>query len=197
MRFTTVVAVLSLVLVLAACETTTPGDAGRGTDAGGADDGGSAGTDAGIQTDGGASTDAGPTSFDAGTDTDAGDAGAASDAGGGTDAGRSDAGPLPDSGTDCHAYTLGGSPVPIRIVGSLPAMTGGTIPLGIYDAVDAQVTSTLTGQYVATWVFESATVLHTLDALATGSGTVPTPSSYTGARWRFAAGCWAMNTRIR
>ena len=93
---------------------------------------------------------------DAATDAATADA-ATADAG--TDAAIADAGPPPDAGGACHAHDFGAAAVPIRMVLSLPAMTGGTIPLGTYDAIDTQTTTSVSGTYRATWVFEDATTL--------------------------------------
>jgi len=111
------------------------------------------GTDAGLDAGG----DAGR---DAGSDDDAGADDAGFDAGGddaGADAGGDDAGlGTRDAGSDtCHSLDFGADEVALRRVDSLPTMTGGTIPDGIYDAVDYQTTGGATGAYRGTWSIRS------------------------------------------
>jgi len=89
------------------------------------------------------------------------------------DAAIADASSGPDASGACHAHAFGAPAVPIRMVASLPAMTGGTIPLGTYDAIDAQTTGTIGGSYRATWVFEDATTLAQLQQITlAGPGAV-------------------------
>lgn len=106
-------------------------------------------------------TDAG---FDAGSDDAGTDAGSADDAGtddagsdASTDAGSDDAGiGTRDAGPDaCHALDFGADEVPLRRVDTLPTMTGGTIPDGVYDAVDYQTTGGAMGAYRGTWSIRS------------------------------------------
>jgi len=117
-------------------------------------------------TDGGSTPDA---AQDAGRAEDASIADAtvpdAAAADAGTDGAIADAGPPPDAAGACHAHALGAAAVPIRSVGMLPEMTGGTIPLGTYDAIDAQTTVPVGGTYRATWVFEDATTLAQLQQI--------------------------------
>ena len=88
----------------------------------------------------------------------------------GTDAGR------PDAGDACHGYAFGGPAVDFRSVAVLPAMTGGVIPPGAYDAVDMQTTGALRGTYRGTWVFEDDTTLQTIEQLTlSGAPPIATP----------------------
>lgn len=57
-----------------------------------------------------------------------------------------------DAAIGCHGSRFGAPAVPFRSVASIPLATGGTIPPGTYDAVDAQTTSTLSGTFRSTWV---------------------------------------------
>lgn len=128
----------------------TPADAAAPSDAGkGADDGGGA-------------IDGGGTPSDAGAQADDG----------------GDAKAPPGDGGGCHALGFGGAPVTMVKVVSLPAMTGGAIPLGSYDAVEAKTTGTLLGTYRGSWTFETATTLQVFEQLAL-SGTPPTPKPRT------------------
>ena len=111
-------------------------DAGSGDDAGGDDAGGDdAGSDDAGSDDAGALSDAGLE--DAGVDS-----GAMDDAG----IGMRDAGP-----DACHSLDFGAAEVVLRRVDTLPTMTGGTIPDGVYDAVDYQTTGGTMGAYRGTW----------------------------------------------
>jgi hypothetical protein len=128
-----------------------------------------ASVDAAVITDAG-SGDAGR---DAGSAEDAATADAATTDAATTDAAIADASSGSDASGACHAYAFGAPAAAIRMVASLPAMTGGTIPLGTYDAIDAQTTSTIGGSYRATWVFEDATTLAQLQQITlTGPGAV-------------------------
>lgn len=153
-------------------------DSGADQDAGSADGGPGGGADA--ATADAATGDAGvgdaglldAASPDAGSDAGPSDAGGDVGVDGGTDAAM-DAGT--DAGSDagsCHAYRFGEPATEIRVVGSLPAMRGGDIPRGIYDAVDAQTTGAITGTYRGTWVFEDETTLQTIEQI-TLSGSPP------------------------
>ena len=138
-------------LVLAACDGDAPAhDAGfdAGADAALAADAGGGPIDASL-------TDAGD-AMDASEPTDAGDAMDASeptDAGETSDGGAADAGEPTDAGDACHGLAFGREAVPLRQVGAseLPAPTGGVIPAGTYDAVDALIAGTTMGSFRASW----------------------------------------------
>ncbi|HJL47182.1 MAG TPA: hypothetical protein RMG45_15125, partial [Polyangiaceae bacterium LLY-WYZ-15_(1-7)] len=80
----------------------------------------------------------------------------------------------------CHGYTFGRPAVAIEmVVGPLPALTGGEIPLGTYDAVAARTTTSTTGSYRATFVFEDADTLQQLQQISlSGVGPI-TPRTIT------------------
>lgn len=98
----------------------------------------------------------------------------------GGDDGALPIGPAPDGGF-CHLYGFGAPAVSVVKVTSQPASTGGTIPLGAYDAVEVTTTTNLTGTYRGTWVFASATEVHTYDGFASTGSTFPTPTPRTYA----------------
>ncbi|MCU0677249.1 MAG: hypothetical protein MUE69_31230 [Myxococcota bacterium] len=156
-------------------------DAGRDDD-GGADDAGS--DDAG--SDDAGSDDAG--TDDAGAD-DAGSDDAGSDDAGSDDAGSDDAGlGTRDAGPDaCHSLDFGADEVALRRVDTLPTMTGGTIPDGVYDAVDYQTTGGTMGAYRGTWNIRSTSAgVGTMDVIQqltlTGVGPiVPRTMSWTAS----------------
>ncbi|MBI2395791.1 MAG: hypothetical protein HYV09_39870 [Deltaproteobacteria bacterium] len=137
----------------------------------GADAAAEASDDAGAETGGDAAAD---TLADALADTVAVDAATAACTEAGTDAGGTGAG--------CHAVTFGAPPATITKVTALPAMTGGTIVPGIYDAVDARTTGTSTGTYRATWSFVVCGVVESIDQITlTESPPTPTPRTFTWA----------------
>ena len=155
------------------------GDAGVEADSGSADadtegDAGSE-TDADTEGDAGSETDAG---LDASVDSGTTDAGADDDAGIGT----RDAGP-----GACHSLDFGADEVPLRRVDMLPTMTGGTIPDGVYDAIDYQTTAGLMGAYRGTWHVRSTGVgVGTMDVIqqltVSGAGPiVPRTMSWTAS----------------
>lgn len=149
--------------------TSVPVDSGTDAsfDAGG-DAGRDAGTDDDASTDDAGSDDAG--SDDAGTDAGSDDAG--------TDAGGDDAGlGTRDAGPDaCHSLDFGADEVALRRVDSLPTMTGGTIPDGVYDAVDYQTTAGLMGAYRGTWNIRSTGAgVGTMDVIQQVTVTAPGP----------------------
>lgn len=80
----------------------------------------------------------------------------------------------PGDASGCHAVTFGAAAASITKVTSLPAMTGGTIAAGIYDATEVKTTGTVTGTYRATWSFGAAKI----DAIEqlTISASPPPPS---------------------
>jgi len=86
-------------------------------------------------------------------------------------------GATPDGATvdggACHGFGFGAPAVTIRNVATLPAASGGNIPPGTYDAVDAQTTGATTGSFRSTWVF-AGTSVDVLDQI-TLTGTPPTP----------------------
>ena len=88
----------------------------------------------------------------------------------------------------CHSVAFGAPAAPITKVTMLSAPTGGTIPAGIYDAVEVKTTGSITGTYRATWSF-SATAIEAIEQL-TISPTPPAPSvrtfSYTTAGASFS-----------
>lgn len=134
-------------------------------------------TDAGTSVDAGTSIDAGP-GIDSSTPVDSGVAVDSLDAG--ADAGPVDASlPRIDANGTCHPYPLGGDEIAFRMVTSLPAMTGGTIPSGTYDAVDVQTMGSISGSYRATWVFEDATTLQQVQRLTLLSPSTITPRTFT------------------
>jgi len=98
-----------------------------------------------------------------------------------------DGAPGPDADPNaCHGLGFGTAAVTLQQVGGLPTMTGGAIPLGAYDAVEFKmITSTFTGTYRASWYFQTAASLESLDQIALNGGTPPTPvprtNSYTAA----------------
>ncbi len=129
---------------------TTEPDAGASMDAG-------ANVDATVTADAGES-DAG--SGDAGADSGVADA-AVVDASMPSDAGEADAGEAdagePDAGERvCHEWPFVGSVISIEgNVPTLPALGGGAIAEGHYDAVSYQTTFDYSGAYQGTWaVFE-------------------------------------------
>ncbi|MCC6993494.1 MAG: hypothetical protein IT370_02580 [Deltaproteobacteria bacterium] len=73
----------------------------------------------------------------------------------------------------CHGESFGAPAVPLRMVATLPGATGGSIPPGAYDAVDAQTTGSTTGTFRSTWFF-AGTQLDVFEQL-TLTGTPPTP----------------------
>lgn len=68
-----------------------------------------------------------------------------------------------DTAGACHGFGFGAPAATITKVASLPTMTGGTIVEGIYDAVAAQTTGTLTGSYRATWSFVSGNKIEAIE----------------------------------
>lgn len=68
-----------------------------------------------------------------------------------------------DTAGACHGFGFGAPAATITKVASLPTMTGGTILEGIYDAVAAQTTGTLTGSYRATWSFVSGNKIEAIE----------------------------------
>ena len=103
------------------------------------------------------------------TDSTTTDSGAAGD-------GAFDAPITWDTAGACHAFGFGAPSATIALVPSLPTMTGGSIPLGIFDAVGAKTTGStgVGGTYQATWSFVTATRLEAVEQLAL-SGTPPVP----------------------
>lgn len=89
----------------------------------------------------------------------------------GADATVDDAG---DAAGACHAVTFGAAAASITNVGSLPTMTGGTIPApAVFDAVDVQTTGSTTGTYRATWSVRADGKIDSIEQLTLGSGTPP------------------------
>ncbi|MEM9860882.1 MAG: hypothetical protein AAF938_04650 [Myxococcota bacterium] len=102
------------------------------------------------------------------------DADAAMDAA--TDAAM-DADPV-DASDACHDLTFGGEVVSFERVDAFARSTGGTIPLGVYDAVAARTTGRIEGTYRGTWNFTSDSTLELLEQI-TLSGRPPTPTPRT------------------
>lgn len=100
------------------------------------------------------------------------------DSGGVADTGYDDAISWDTAGA-CHSFGFGAPAATIVIVSSLPTMTGGTIPLGVYDAVAAKTTGTVTGTYRATWSFTDATTLQSIEQLTLTSPSTPVPRTLT------------------
>ncbi|MCC7385104.1 MAG: hypothetical protein IT384_24875 [Deltaproteobacteria bacterium] len=193
---------LLLALALAACATdpVDVADSGGATADARPDAGGSARdaeADAGVPADGSPRADAAPfedagalddasTPNDGAVVTDGGvepDAATAGDSGSAPDA----ATPLDASTADggaCHPRGFGSPAVPLTSVANLPAMTGGTIPLGTYDVVGAYTTGSLSGTIRGTWAFVSATELEAIDQVVLQGAPPPTEAktfSYTAA----------------
>lgn len=134
---------------------TTEPDAGASVDAG-------ANVDAGVSTDAGANVDAAITAdageSDAGSEDGGTDSGVAVvDASMPSDAGEADAGDVdagdPDGGAmACHDWGYVAPPIGIeRSSSPLPALGGGPITDGNYDAVSYQTTFDYAGSYQGTW----------------------------------------------
>ncbi len=133
-------------------------------------------------------------SVDAVPRTDGGsDARGAADASEVSDARAEDASPeldaeiLPDARppvdadlSPCNALAFGAPAATLVQVASLPTMTGGTIPPGIYDAVEFKMITTITtGTFRAAWQFEAGTILQTIQQIVLNGGTPPTPTPRT------------------
>ncbi len=85
----------------------------------------------------------------------------------------------PDGGAgSCHGESFGAPPVTLRMVTTLPGATGGPIPPGAYDAVDAQTTGSTTGTYRSTWFFAGAQVDVFEQLTLTGTPPTPVPRSF-------------------
>ncbi len=78
----------------------------------------------------------------------------------------------------CHGESFGAPAVTLRMVASLPGATGGPIPPGAYDAVDAQTTGSTTGTYRSTWFFAGAQVDVFEQLTLTGTPPTPVPRSF-------------------
>lgn len=185
MRFSSV---LVLAFLLGACGddvNPAPADAGSVVDAAVQSDAGVM-ADAAVESDAGSAEDAGREDagmavMDGGMELDGGaemDAGSEVDAGAATDAGAEvDAGPM-DAGALCHDYTFGRGTVAFEHFRSLPPLRGGTLVDGVYDAVSARTTTSVSGTYRGTWAVVDGHV-HTLVQLTlSGSPSEPQPRSY-------------------
>jgi hypothetical protein len=112
---------------------------------------------------------------DAPVSADAGDSADAAVDAGQTDAAPADAGFDGDGAALCHGLGFGAPTVTIQQVGSLPAMTGGTIELGTYDAIAVQITSSITGLYRGTWQFDGASTMKIIEQIGLNGATPPEP----------------------
>jgi hypothetical protein len=134
--------------------------------------------------DDGAGADAAANLADATSSIDGGgiDAASSADASSSADANTAaDAMVGPDADPSaCHGLGFGAAAVSLEQVGTLPAMTGGTIPLGAYDAVAFKMkTSTTTGTYRGSWYFEGGNVLKLVQQITlAGSPPPATPRTF-------------------
>ncbi|MCB9622533.1 MAG: hypothetical protein H6723_04260 [Sandaracinus sp.] len=89
-----------------------------------------------------------------------------------------DAGPgTRDAGPDaCHSLDFGREEIALRRVDSLPTMTGGEIPSGVYDAVDYQTTTGSSGAYRGSWSITSTGAgVGTMEVIQQLTGSAPGP----------------------
>lgn len=139
---------------------------------------------------GGASADAAPGdggAHDAGPlDAEVADAEVADDAPSADAFTAMDANPSADAVVSgCHAVGFGGAVLALTFNGRLPAMTGGTIPAGTYDAVRFETSGVLEGTYRGTWVFRADGSMDVLQQVNLG-GFEPEPSTPRTFSWSTA-----------
>ena len=169
----TATALLCLLAIACGDDDSTPTDAGL-RDAG--QDSMFLSSDAGPDMDAGrdAEVEDASTVGDAGDDAEVADAGGAMDAG--ADASVPDAGR--DAGGACHGYDFGLPAATIEVIAAVPALSGGEIPLGVYDVRSVGTTGSITGTFRGTWAFEDMNQVQTLAQLIISDAVpVPTPRS--------------------